>query len=135
MKRLPVLLSLWLAILCGCQTSNPVGNPLAEGGKLSLRIDIPDYELRYEPGSVRIYVDGSFAGSYAEDLVLQLPPGKHKIAVQIARAVAVRRQDDRTPMVTHLKVTGKETIMVFGGESLQTVVFDMSNLKTLEERD
>ena len=127
MKRLPVLLSLWLAILCGCQTSNPVGNPLAEGGKLSLRINIHDYELRFEPSSVRIYVDGSFAGSYAEGMVLQLPPGKHKIAVQIARAVAGRVNDGT---ITAFKLTGNETVMVFGGKSAQNVVFDLSNLKT-----
>ena len=129
MKRLPIVLSLWLAILCGCQSSNRVVNSSEVGGKLSLQIAIPDHMLRADLGSARIYLDGSFAGNYAEGLLVQLPPGKHKIVVQIARADEVRRQNDGTTSVRSFKLKGEETVMVFGGQSTQTVVFNLGNLK------
>jgi hypothetical protein len=132
MNKFPLLLTFFLATVCGCRTSDRVGNPSAQGGKLSLRIQVPDYLLRTELGSARIYVDGSFAGHYAEGLVLQLPPGKHEIAVQIARAYEVRQQNDGTTTVKNFKLAGEETVTVFGGESAQNVGFDMSNLKKTE---
>lgn len=125
------LLTVWLVILCGCQSTEPVTAPLV-GGKLSLQIAIPDYLLRAELGSARIYVDGSFAGNYAEGLVLQLAPGKHKIAVQIARADEVRQQNDGTTVGRNFKLGGEETVTVFGGESTQNLVFDLGNLKKTE---
>ena len=132
MERLPLILALGMVMLCGCQTSNPVGNQSVAGGKLSILINIPDHMLRVELGSARIYVDGSFAGNYAEDLVLQLPPGKHRIAVQIAQADEVRRQNDSTTVVRTFKLAGEETVAVFGEESTQNVVFDLGNLTKTE---
>jgi hypothetical protein len=99
---------------------------------LSVKIEIPDYQLRVDPNSPRISVDGLFAGNYAEPFSVQLSPGKHKIVVQIARAAEVRRNNDGTTTFRHFKLAGQETVAVFGGQSTQTVVFNLDNLKKTE---
>lgn len=80
----------------------------------------------------RIYVDGAFAGNYAEGMVLELPQGRHKIVVRIPRAFEARRQNDGTTMVRHFKLAGEETITVFGGQSAQNLIFDLGNLERTE---
>lgn len=132
MKRILMFFTLWLAILCGCQTSSRVANPSEDVGKLSFQVKIPEYDLRTDLGSARIYVDGSFAGNFVEGSLIQLPRGKHKIAVLIAQAAEVRRQNDGKTIVRNFRLNGEETVMVFGGQSIQNVLFDLSNLKRTE---
>jgi hypothetical protein len=128
MKQVMLTVFSLAAILCGCSAAHRPGATAGEG-TLQLRVtSLLGLEARYQ--DARIYVDGRFVGHYEPDqTVLQLPPGRHTIVLEVPRAYAQFGTPNGGTVVRWYALKGKERVEVLGGESKQSLVFNDDNLK------
>ncbi len=129
MKHFVVSILACALILAGCSTV-----PQSPAGKVSVQITT----LLGMQGSYRdfrIQVDGRFVGNYDPDgVVLTLPPGAHKIVVELPHAYERRHRADGNTELWTYTLRGEERIEVLGGGS-QSLVFNADNLKSRRIED
>jgi hypothetical protein len=128
MKTTATLILALAALLIGCTTSRLAST--SEFGKLTVHLTLSDASegrgsIRAEEPA-RVYVDGTYVGDCLPEsqTVLQLPTGRHTVAIEIGRA-----WDGSSNAEWLVSVSGRETMVVLGGESTQQLVFAKHNLK------
>jgi hypothetical protein len=134
MKTTTTLIFSLSAFLVGCTTTRLAST--SGIGKLTVHLMLSDaseghHGIRAE-GPARIYVDGSYVGDCLPEsqTVLQLATGRHRVAIEIGRA-----WDGSGNAEWLVSMSGRETVVVLGGESTQQLVFAKHNLKKKRVED
>lgn len=123
------------ALLCGCASANHRAAGDGSAGALAVRVtSLLGMEGSYR--DARIYVDGRFVGNYEPDkTVLGLPAGRHMITVEVPRVYSRRHLPNGSTEMRDYALKGEERIVVLGGGSKQSLVFNDENLKSREIED